>query len=228
MVAKVMLRRFFLERDPVHILFLNVISKNIKFKKDGLFYDLGCGDGFITYSLARKFNLTGIGVDISKNQIDTAKKFFACERVEYLQADLWDFLRSKSIWNKKADYILLVNVILLIDFNDELTNLIYANLKSKGTLVIITPNVDSLNYRLYKLRGGKNTIELKVDFIIEKIINSKLFTLKKKVPLGFFPHYLLSSKIKLFFYMPLEKIFTFLGVNRMKPSYFLLEFIRRE
>src|SRR5919205_629882 len=63
-----------------------------KVKKDDVVYDLGCGDGRIVCTAAKKFGATGIGVDIDPARIKdckaTMQKFEVdADRVEFRQGD---------------------------------------------------------------------------------------------------------------------------------------------
>jgi precorrin-6B methylase 2 len=64
----------------------------VKVTKDDIVYDLGCGDGRIVCTAAKKFGAKGVGVDIDPARIkdcaDTMKKFeLTAEQVEIRQGD---------------------------------------------------------------------------------------------------------------------------------------------
>jgi len=63
-----------------------------KITKDDIVYDLGCGDGRIVCTAAKKYGATGVGVDIDPARIrdcmETMKKFGVTkEQVEFRQGD---------------------------------------------------------------------------------------------------------------------------------------------
>src|SRR5215212_2765525 len=63
-----------------------------KVKKDDIVYDLGCGDGRIVCTAAKKYGAKGVGVDIDPARIkdcaDTMAKFgVTAEQVEIRQGD---------------------------------------------------------------------------------------------------------------------------------------------
>src|SRR5204862_1739320 len=64
----------------------------VKVTKDDIVYDLGCGDGSIVCTAAKKFGAKGVGVDIDPARIkdcaETMKKFEVTkEQVEIRQGD---------------------------------------------------------------------------------------------------------------------------------------------
>lgn len=65
-----------------------------KVTKDDVLYDLGCGDGRIVVTAARKFGARGIGIDIDPQRIKEATANVAAaqvgDRVRILQADLFE------------------------------------------------------------------------------------------------------------------------------------------
>jgi ubiquinone/menaquinone biosynthesis C-methylase UbiE len=63
--------------------------------KNDLVYDLGCGDGRIVVTAAKKYGARGIGVDIDPNRIAEANANVRAEnvgdRVRIVQGDLFEF-----------------------------------------------------------------------------------------------------------------------------------------
>ncbi len=57
-------------------------------------YDLGCGDGRIVITAAKKYNIKGIGVDIDPQRIEesneNAKKVGVADRVKFLEKNLFE------------------------------------------------------------------------------------------------------------------------------------------
>ena len=63
-------------------------------KKGDLVYDLGCGDGRLVITAAKKFGARGVGVDIDPQRIkesnENAKKAGVTDRVKFLEQDLFE------------------------------------------------------------------------------------------------------------------------------------------
>lgn len=101
-----------------------------KVGKDDLVYDLGCGDGRIVVTAARKFGARGIGIDIDPQRIKEATANVAAagvgDRVKIMQADLFatDF-RDATV----------VALYLLPSLNLKLRPKLWAELKP-GTRVV--------------------------------------------------------------------------------------------
>lgn len=99
-------------------------------KKDDVVYDLGCGDGRIVITAARKFGARGVGIDIDPDRIReanaNAKEAGVSDLVMFLEQDLFqtDF--------KEAT---VVTLYLLPDINLKLRPKLLSELKP-GTRVV--------------------------------------------------------------------------------------------
>jgi len=62
--------------------------------KDDVVYDLGCGDGRIVITAAKKYGARGVGVDIDPQRIkesnENARQAGVTDRVKFLQQDLFE------------------------------------------------------------------------------------------------------------------------------------------
>jgi SAM-dependent methyltransferase len=65
-----------------------------KVTKNDVVYDLGCGDGRIVITAAKKYGATGTGIDINPQRITEAKKNAAAaqvtDKVKFVEADLFE------------------------------------------------------------------------------------------------------------------------------------------
>lgn len=68
--------------------------------KDDVVYDLGCGDGRIVITAAKKYGARGVGVDIDPERIkesnENAQKAGVADRVKFLQQDLFEIDFSEA------------------------------------------------------------------------------------------------------------------------------------
>lgn len=68
--------------------------------EDDVVYDLGCGDGRIVITAAKKYGASGIGVDLNPERISeanaNAKEAEVEDRVTFHEGDLFDFDFSKA------------------------------------------------------------------------------------------------------------------------------------
>lgn len=71
-----------------------------KVGKNDVVYDLGCGDGRIVITAAKKFGATGIGVDLNPERIKeanaNAKEKGVEQKVKFHEGNLFDFDFSKA------------------------------------------------------------------------------------------------------------------------------------
>jgi len=63
-------------------------------KQGDVLYDLGCGDGRIVITAAKRFGIRGVGIDLDPERIAeataNAKKAGVADRVKFIQGDLFD------------------------------------------------------------------------------------------------------------------------------------------
>ena len=99
-------------------------------KKGEVVYDLGCGDGRIVITAAKKFGATGIGVDLNPERIEEANanavEAKVTDKVTFHEGDLLNFDFSK------ADVLTLY---LLPDVNLKLKPKILAEMKPGSRVV---------------------------------------------------------------------------------------------
>lgn len=99
-------------------------------KKDDVVYDLGCGDGRIVITAAKKYGVRGVGIDIDPQRIaeskENAKKAGVTDRVKFFQRDLF----KTEI--KDASVMMLY---LLPEINLRLRPKLFAELKPGARIV---------------------------------------------------------------------------------------------
>ena len=99
-------------------------------KKGDVLYDLGCGDGRIPVTAARKYGIRAVGIDIDPERIresqENARKAGVTKRVDFRREDLF-----------KADFreATVVTLYLLPDLNVKLMPRLLAELKP-GTRIV--------------------------------------------------------------------------------------------
>jgi len=118
---------------------------------DDIVLDVGCGNGSVTYDVAKKVNSV-VGIDIDENKIRDAKKNFLLDNIEYICGDIinWPF-------KQKFDVIILSNVLEHIEDRIELLK----KIKELGRKFLIrVPMINRSWVVLYKKELG---IEYKSD-----------------------------------------------------------------
>jgi len=69
-------------------------------KPGDVVYDLGCGDGRIVITAAKKYGATGVGVDLNPTRIKEAKANAeaagVADKVQFVEGNLFDFDFSKA------------------------------------------------------------------------------------------------------------------------------------
>ena len=101
-----------------------------KVRKNDLLYDLGCGDGRIVITAARKYGARGVGYDIDPQRIresnENAERAGVTDRVRFVQGDLFQADLSGAT---------VVTLYLLPDVNARLRPKLLSELKP-GTRIV--------------------------------------------------------------------------------------------
>jgi SAM-dependent methyltransferase len=119
-----------------------------KVNKNDLVYDLGCGDGRIPITAAKKYGARGVGIDIDPERIqeanENARKAGVSDRVQFRQQDLFKADFSKAT---------VVTLYLLPDINLKLRPQLLKQLKP-GTR-IVSHAFDMGNWKPQKVQQVK-------------------------------------------------------------------------
>jgi SAM-dependent methyltransferase len=83
----------------------NVVAEMLRLtgvRKDDVVYDLGCGDGRLVITAAKRFGARGVGIDIDPQRISesqaNARKAGVTKRVKFLEQDLFEAdIREASV-----------------------------------------------------------------------------------------------------------------------------------
>ncbi len=111
--------------------------------------DVGCGIGKWLPLLSKQFGKV-YAIDISSNNLDYCeKKFKRLKNISYLNTDM--SLSMKKLYS--FDTILCVNAILTESLSKRTLffNNIFANLKTKGNLILVVPSLESVLYSAFVL-----------------------------------------------------------------------------
>lgn len=99
-------------------------------KKNDVVYDLGCGDGRIVITAAKKHGARGVGIDIAAERIaeanENAKKAGVTDKVKFIRGDLFESDFSDAT---------VVTLYLLSSVNLKLRPMLFEQLKP-GTRVV--------------------------------------------------------------------------------------------
>ncbi len=113
-------------KEPV----VDQMLKMAKVKAGDVVYDLGCGDGRIVITAAKRFGTRGVGIDLDPERIaeanENAKKAGVSDRVTFIQGDLFDAKIAEAT---------VVTLYLLPDVNLRLRPKLLAELKP-GTRIV--------------------------------------------------------------------------------------------
>ncbi len=115
---------------PTPLIVVEQMLKMVQVGKDDVLYDLGCGDGRIVITAAKKFGCRGIGIDIDPERIRDSRKNAITEgvqdRVQFKQLDLFQTDFSEAT---------VVTLYLLTKVNLRLRPILLRQLKP-GTRVV--------------------------------------------------------------------------------------------
>lgn len=115
---------------PTHEKVVAEMLKIANVGKNDVLYDLGCGDGRIPITAAKRFGTRGVGVDIDPQRVTEARenavKEGVTDRVKFVQQDLFDTDIKEAT---------VVTLYLLPDINLKLRPKLLSDLKP-GTRVV--------------------------------------------------------------------------------------------
>lgn len=106
--------------------------------------DIGCGDGF-HLNLLRRFgkNTWSLeGVDLDKRAVDRAVK-------QGLKVH-WATIETAGLAHESYDLIFMIMTIEHVEKPDDVLRAAYSLLKKNGSLVIVTDNTDSIDFKIFK------------------------------------------------------------------------------
>ncbi|HXH84921.1 MAG TPA: class I SAM-dependent methyltransferase [Candidatus Tectomicrobia bacterium] len=115
---------------PTHEQVVDKMLQMAKVTKNDVLYDLGCGDGRIVITAAKKYGARGVGIDIDPDRIreakENAEKAGVGDRVTFIQGDLFDADIKEAT---------VVTLYLLPDVNLKLRPKLLSELKP-GTRIV--------------------------------------------------------------------------------------------
>ncbi|MFC1571309.1 class I SAM-dependent methyltransferase [Candidatus Margulisiibacteriota bacterium] len=120
------------------------LSNNIKFSEKMKILDVGCGIGFLT-SLLHDIAPPGTsitGIDISKNNIEYAKKNNKDKNIQFIESDAY----NTDFPNKTFDLIICQSLFINIAFPGKLLNEMIRVSKNRGIIIGLEPLVTDLYY----------------------------------------------------------------------------------
>lgn len=153
--------------------------------------DIGCGNGALTYDIAKKAGKV-VGIDLNEKNIELAKKRFSAPNIKYIVGNI-----LKELPNESFDIIVLSNVLEHIEKRIEFLNkikslapaiLIRVPMLNRDWLTLYKKDL-GLEYRLdkthyieYTLESFKDELE-KADLFIEKysIQFGEIWSIVKKI-----------------------------------------------
>jgi ubiquinone/menaquinone biosynthesis C-methylase UbiE len=137
------------EKVPCRIIYVPteqvVVEKMLemaKVKKDDIVYDLGCGDGRIVVTAAKKYGCTGVGIDIDPARI---KDSLETMRKAEVSKDLVDIRQGDALKVKDLEKATVIMLYMLPEFMEKLEPQMKKRLKP-GTRIVAHdypfPNMD--------------------------------------------------------------------------------------
>jgi SAM-dependent methyltransferase len=137
------------EKVPCRIIYVPteqvVVEKMLemaKVKKDDIVYDLGCGDGRIVVTAAKKYGCKGVGIDIDPARI---KDSLETMRKAEVSKDLVDFRQGDALKVKDLEKATVIMLYMLPEFMEKLEPQMKTRLKP-GTRIVAHdypfPNMD--------------------------------------------------------------------------------------
>jgi 2-polyprenyl-3-methyl-5-hydroxy-6-metoxy-1,4-benzoquinol methylase len=115
----------------------------VPFARDKKVLDVGCGSGVVLEAICEKIGCAGHGIDVDKRRIDRAKKF---ARRATFECGLFDAGTLKTRHDILVSVAVIEHVVDPVGFLQQF----HAALVDGGSLFLLTPNAQSLNYRILR------------------------------------------------------------------------------
>lgn len=140
-----------------------------KVGKDDIVYDLGCGDGRIVITAAKKFGCKAVGIDIDPKRVKEAKELVKKNKVE----DLVEIREADALKVEDIGKATVVTLYMLPEINLKLRPILQQELKP-GTRIV------SHDFDMGKWEPDKTvTLKAKTDDGEDKDCDILLWTIKK-------------------------------------------------
>lgn len=101
-----------------------------RLKKNERALDIGCGNGFLDYDMAKKAGAKIVGIELSKQNYNFAKKKYSHENIEYVNGDA-----LKYVPEVKIDTVVMSNVLEHLDNRVDFLKKIQKLIKPKRWLI---------------------------------------------------------------------------------------------
>ena len=115
---------------PTPMVVVEKMLEMVKVTKDDILYDLGCGDGRIVITAARKYGTRGVGLDLDPERIKESKAYAKQAGVE----DLVEF-RLQDVMKSDISEATVVTLYLLPESNALLRPILEEQLKDGARVV---------------------------------------------------------------------------------------------
>jgi 2-polyprenyl-3-methyl-5-hydroxy-6-metoxy-1,4-benzoquinol methylase len=118
--------------------------EKVKYSRNKIIADIGCGRGEILDILASRFKKV-YAIDFSPVMINIAKKLSRRKNIEYVVKDM----RHLSAFKNKFDVVVSINSVMMPEIKDVKKALrsIHSSLKKDGIFLGIFPSMDSILYQ---------------------------------------------------------------------------------
>jgi SAM-dependent methyltransferase len=123
--------------------------------KNDLVYDLGCGDGRIVISAARKYGARGVGIDLDEELVETARNDARASEIDHLVE-----FRTGDATKANISEATVVTLYLLTESNELLRPLFDQQLKAGTRIVSHNYKIPGwehkeINYEVFNTEDGK-------------------------------------------------------------------------
>lgn len=137
-----------------HYLFLKSINKNIGSNINTVIIDCPCGNGEITYVMAKNFHTKVFGYDISAKAIQIASERYQLPNLKFETRNIFDVFQ----FHDKINIFCIVNSLFLLPEPGKLLNKVSRSLTLQGKALVIIPNIESVNFKEFQKNSSTDNL----------------------------------------------------------------------
>ena len=128
---------------PQNIFAKSILKYIVKNNDKKILIDVPCGNGETSWHFSTNKSLSVFGYDIDVKSIEIAKSNYSTRNLKFGVKNIFEVINSHT----NADYYCIINSLFLLPEPISILKNIANNIKPKGFLFVIVPNINGKNFK---------------------------------------------------------------------------------